>query len=66
VQLGQKPNGDRTAVITFNSGPRAGIYRFERGALVEMDGVPQAAAPPQAVKKKPAASAKRQKKSDQS
>jgi hypothetical protein len=58
VQIGSLPNGDRTAVLTFNSGPRAGIYRFQRGALQEMDSVPMAAAPPQAVKKKPAKSAK--------
>ena len=58
VQIGSLPNGDRTAVLTFNTGPRAGIYHFQRGALQEMDGVPMAAAPPQAVKKRPAKSAK--------
>ena len=58
VQIGRLPNGDRSAVLTFNSGPRAGIYRFERGALKEMDDVPMAAAPPQTVKKKSAKSAK--------
>lgn len=58
VQIGRMPNGDRTAVLTFNSGPRAGIYHFERGALREMDSVPMAAAPPQTVKKKAAKSAK--------
>jgi hypothetical protein len=58
VQIGSLPNGDRTAVLTFNSGPRAGIYHFQRGALKEMDSPPMAAAPPQAVKKKPAKSAK--------
>ncbi len=58
VQIGSLPNGDRTAVLTFDSGPRAGIYHFQGGALREMDGVPMAAAPPQAVKKKPAKAAK--------
>ena len=29
VQLGTNPNGDRTAVLTYNSGPRPGVYRFE-------------------------------------
>jgi len=58
VQIGSLPNGDRTAVLTFDSGPRAGIYHFQSGALREMDGVPVAAAPPQAVKKKPAKAAK--------
>ncbi len=58
VQIGSMPNGDRTAVLTFNSGPRAGIYHFQRGALREMDSVPMAAAPPQTVKKKSAKAAK--------
>ena len=58
AQIGSLPNGDRTAVLTFDAGPRAGIYHFQRGALQEMDGVPMAAAPPQAVKKRPAKSAK--------
>jgi hypothetical protein len=68
VQLGNKPNGDRTAVLTFNSGPRAGIYHFERGALVEMDAVAAPPAPPKTAQKKSAKSAKSvkpQKKSDQ-
>ena len=58
VQIGSLPNGDRTAVLTFNTGPRAGIYHFQRGALKVMDSVPVAAAPPQAVKKKSAKAAK--------
>jgi hypothetical protein len=57
VQLGNNPNGDRTAVLTFTGGPRPGVYHFERGALMQMDSVAQsaAAAPaqaPQPVKKK--------------
>ncbi len=58
VQIGRMPNGDRTAVLTFNAGPRAGVYRFESGALREMDSVPMAAAPPQTAKKKAAKSPK--------
>jgi len=58
VQIGRMPNGDRSAVLTFNTGPRAGIYHFESGALREMDSVPMAAAPPQTVKKKSAKAAK--------
>jgi hypothetical protein len=54
VQIGSLPNGDRTAVLTFSSGPRAGIYRFERGALKEMDSIPMAAAPPPTARKKSA------------
>jgi hypothetical protein len=51
VQLGRNPNGDRTAVISYQSGPRPGIYHFERGRLMQMDRVEVAAPPPQ---KKPA------------
>jgi hypothetical protein len=52
VQIGKNPNGDRTAVVTFNSGPRAGIYHFQAGALVEVEQVQTA--PAQTAKKKPA------------
>lgn len=54
VQIGSTPGGDRTAVLTFDSGPRAGIYRFLRGGLIEMDAVAAPAPPPQVAKKKPA------------
>ena len=53
VQLGRNPNGDRTAIISYQSGPRPGIYHFERGRLTQMDRVEVAPPPPQA-KKKPA------------
>jgi hypothetical protein len=53
VQLGRNPNGDRTAIISYQSGPRPGIYHFERGRLMQMDRVEVAPPPPQA-KKKPA------------
>jgi hypothetical protein len=52
VQLGRNPNGDRTAVLSYQSGPRPGVYHFERGRLMQMDRV-EVAPPPQA-KKKPA------------
>jgi hypothetical protein len=58
VQIGKLPNGDRSAVLTFDAGPRAGVYRFERGALKELDALPVAAAPPPVAKKKNANSAK--------
>ena len=58
VQIGRLPNGDRSAVLTFDTGPRAGIYRFESGALREMDSVPMAAAPPPTAKKRSAKSVK--------
>ena len=54
VQIGKNPNGDRTAVLTFNSGPRPGIYHFEAGALMEVEQVQTGPAPAQTAKKKPA------------
>jgi hypothetical protein len=55
VELGQSPNGDRTVVLTYQSGSRPGIYRFVGGRLMEMDGVAATEAPPpQVAKKKPA------------
>jgi hypothetical protein len=51
VQLGRNPNGDRTAVLSYQGGPRPGIYHFERGRLTQMDRVEVAPPPPQ---KKPA------------
>lgn len=64
-ELGKNPNGDRTAVLTYNGGPRPGIYSFERGALMQMDRVEQPAAAPLTPKKKSAKSTKPQKKNDQ-
>jgi hypothetical protein len=54
IELGQSPGGDRTAVLTYQSGSRPGIYRFVGGRLMEMDSVAPSAPPPQAAKKKPA------------
>jgi hypothetical protein len=51
VQIGGDPNGTRTAVLTFNSGPRAGIYRFEAGRLADMDGIQTTEAVPQTTKR---------------
>jgi hypothetical protein len=65
VQIGQNPNGDRTAVLTFNAGPRPGVYRFERGTLTEMDRAAQASNPPPPEKKKAAKTTKPQKKDSQ-
>jgi hypothetical protein len=66
VQVGAKPNGDRTALLTFSSGPRPGIYRFEAGRLMEMNRVAEPPPPPPtAAKKKPAKPAKAQQKNDQ-
>jgi hypothetical protein len=54
LELGKNPNGDRTAVLTYQSGPRPGIYRFERGRLMEIDSVAAPAPPPVTAKKTPA------------
>jgi hypothetical protein len=66
VKIGQNPNGDRTALLSYNSGPRPGVYHFERGALTQMDRVQEPPAQPQATKKKAAKSNKPPKKDDQS
>jgi hypothetical protein len=68
VQLGKNPNGDRTAVLSYNGGPRPGVYHFERGTLMQMDRVEVAVAPQPAKKNpaKPAKTAKSPKKNDQS
>ena len=55
VQIGKAVNGDRTALLTYNSGPRPGVYHFERGRLMQMDRVDvPPPPPPQVAKKKPA------------
>jgi hypothetical protein len=61
VQIGRNSNGDRTAVLTYQSGPRPGIYRFERGRLMEMDSV----APPPGTSKQPARAKKPRKQNNQ-
>jgi hypothetical protein len=58
VQIGKNPNGDRTAVLTVNSGPRPGIYHFEAGALMGVERTQVAPEPAQTAKKKPASPAK--------
>jgi hypothetical protein len=54
VQLGRNPNGDRTAVLSYQSGPRPGVYHFERGRLMQMDRVEVAEPAPKPAKKTPA------------
>jgi hypothetical protein len=59
VNVGRAPGGDRAAALTFNSGPRPGLYRFMGGRLAEMDRVEVPPQPPtepakkKIVKKKP-------------
>jgi hypothetical protein len=60
VQIGTNPNGLRGVVLTYNGGPRPGIYRFEAGRLTDMDRVEVAEPKPaKAVKKKPKVAAKK-------
>jgi hypothetical protein len=54
VQIGSTPGGDRTALLTYDSGPRAGIYHFLRGGLIQMDAVAAPPPSPQVATKKPA------------
>jgi hypothetical protein len=53
VQLGRSPNGERSAVLSYQSGPRPGIYHFEGGRLMQMDRV-EVPEPQPVAKKKPA------------
>lgn len=54
VNLSSTPRGDRTAILTFNGGPRPGVYRFVGGRLKEMDRIDEPPQPAQPAKKKPA------------
>jgi hypothetical protein len=58
VQIGKNPNGERSAVLTFNSGPRPGIYRFQGGMLTEINRGETATPQPQTAKKKSPAAPK--------
>ena len=51
VNLGRYPNGLRSAILTYDGGPRPGVYRFESGRLSEMDRV-EVPPPPPAPEKK--------------
>ncbi|TAH68353.1 MAG: hypothetical protein EWM45_03895 [Rhodopseudomonas palustris] len=45
VNLSSNERGDRIAVLTYNTGPRAGIYTFKAGRLSEVERAPQAETP---------------------
>jgi hypothetical protein len=45
VNLSSNERGDRVAVLTYTTGPRAGIYTFKSGRLSEVERAPQAEAP---------------------
>jgi hypothetical protein len=52
INFGANGPGERSVVLTYQSGPRPGVYRFRRGRLTEMDRVEQPPAPPEPAKKK--------------
>ena len=58
VNLGRTRNGDRSAILTFASGPRPGVYRFAGGRLTEMDRVAEPPRAPEPAKKKKTAKRK--------
>jgi hypothetical protein len=44
IEVGTNEKGQRTAVITYPQGERAGIYRFTSGLLVTIERAPEAPA----------------------
>ena len=52
VSLSNNARGDRVAVITWTTGPRAGIYTFTAGRLSAVEGSPEPQPVPKAVKPK--------------
>jgi hypothetical protein len=53
VNLSGDAAGRRVAVVTWTTGPRAGIYTFTAGRLSSIEGTPEAPVVPKAVKPKP-------------
>jgi len=53
VNLSNNARGDRVAVITWLTGPRAGIYTFTAGRLSSIEGTPEPPPAPKAAKPKP-------------
>jgi len=53
VNLSNNGRGDRVAVVTWQRGPRAGIYTFTAGRLSSVEGAPEPQPTPKAVKPKP-------------
>jgi hypothetical protein len=46
VEIGVDERGQRTAVLTYPTGDRMGIYRFTSGLLTVIDRVPEEPKPP--------------------
>jgi hypothetical protein len=53
VSLSNNARGDRVAVITWTSGPRAGIYTFTGGRLSAIEASPEPQPAPKQAKPKP-------------
>jgi hypothetical protein len=53
VNLSGDAAGRRVAVVTWTTGPRAGIYTFTSGRLSSIEGTPEAPVVPKAAKPKP-------------
>ncbi|WP_275195441.1 hypothetical protein [Bradyrhizobium sp. CSA207] len=53
VNLSNDAAGRRVAVVTWTTGPRAGIYTFTAGRLSSIEGTPEAPVMPKAAKPKP-------------
>ncbi|RXH05609.1 hypothetical protein EAV90_06670 [Bradyrhizobium vignae] len=53
VNLSNDPAGRRVAVVTWATGPRAGIYTFTAGRLSSIEGNPEPQPTPKAAKPKP-------------
>ena len=53
VSLSGDPAGRRVAVVTWSTGPRAGIYTFTSGRLSSIEGNPEPQVVPKATKPKP-------------
>jgi hypothetical protein len=52
VNLSNNPGGERVAVVTWATGPRAGIYTFRAGRLSSIERGPDAVAAPKTAKPK--------------
>ena len=52
VNLSNDAAGRRVAVVTWNTGPRAGIYTFTAGRLSSIEGTPEAPVAPKPAKPK--------------
>ena len=55
IEIATNERGERTAVITYPQGERAGIYRFTSGQLTTMDRIDEPPPPPKPQRRKPPA-----------